>query len=84
MDTLFTSYKGFAFNNPVAVAREMRRKLDNQTKRHHMPKVDRTTLDPPPRVVAIVGPPKVKSCKGTLHQVDYFKGWQEYVDYVAC
>jgi len=32
---------------------------DIQTKKHHIPQVDRTPLEPPPVMVAIVGPPKV-------------------------
>lgn len=30
-----------------------------KTKKHHIPVVDRTPLEPPPVVVAVVGPPKV-------------------------
>eukprot|EP00057_Strongylocentrotus_purpuratus_P007511 XP_011661985.1 PREDICTED: ribosome biogenesis protein BMS1 homolog [Strongylocentrotus purpuratus] len=33
--------------------------LDIKEKKHHIPVVDRTPLEPPPVVVAIVGPPKV-------------------------
>ena len=32
---------------------------DLETKKQHIPLVDRTPLEPPPIVVAIVGPPKV-------------------------
>lgn len=35
------------------------RHQDIDTKKQHLPVVDRTPLDPPPIVIAIVGPPKV-------------------------
>ena len=35
------------------------RTADIKTKKQHIPKVDRTPVEPPPIVVAIVGPPKV-------------------------
>ena len=46
--------KSFTFNSTVRAARSVRRTLDVQTK-----KVDLTPLEPPPIVVAVVGPPKV-------------------------
>ena len=30
-----------------------------QTKKHHLPVMDRTPLEPPPIVVVVVGPPKI-------------------------
>lgn len=44
----------------------MYRSQDLKTKKHHIPLVDRTPVEPPPVVVAIVGPPKVG--KTTLFQ----------------
>lgn len=35
------------------------RAQDLKTKKHHIPLVDRTPLEPPPVVIAVVGPPKV-------------------------
>lgn len=35
------------------------RTQDLKTKKHHIPVVDRTPLEPPPVVVVVVGPPKV-------------------------
>lgn len=35
------------------------RKQDLQSKKHHLPVVDRTPLEPPPVIVAVVGGPKV-------------------------
>jgi ribosome biogenesis protein BMS1 len=35
------------------------RSQDIKTKKHHIPLVDRTPVEPPPVVVAVVGPPKV-------------------------
>ena len=51
--------KAFTFKSTVRAARSARRTLDVQTKKHHLPVVDRTPLEPPPVVVAVVGPPKV-------------------------
>ena len=51
--------KAFSFNSYVKAARQFHRKQDVETKRHHAPLVDRTPLEPPPYIVAIVGPPKV-------------------------
>ena len=33
--------------------------LDVKEKKHHIPVVDRTPVEPPPVVVGVVGPPKV-------------------------
>ena len=35
------------------------RTLDIKAKKHHVPVVDRTPVEPPPILVAVVGPPKV-------------------------
>jgi ribosome biogenesis GTPase A len=35
------------------------RKQDFETKKQHIPLVDRTPLEPPPIIVVVVGPPKV-------------------------
>lgn len=35
------------------------RTQDIKTKKHHIPLVDRTPLEPPPVVVVVMGPPKV-------------------------
>ncbi|EDO39967.1 predicted protein [Nematostella vectensis] len=51
--------KAFAVQSVVKAARNFRRTQDVQTKKHHIPVVDRTPLEPPPVVVAVVGPPKV-------------------------
>lgn len=42
------------------------RTQDLKTKKHHIPVVDRTPLEPPPIVVVVMGPPKVG--KSTLIQ----------------
>lgn len=36
-----------------------KRAQDIKTKKHHVPVVDRTPLEPPPIVIVVVGPPKV-------------------------
>lgn len=51
--------KAFAFNSAVRGERRFRRKQDIDTKKQHIPIVDRTPVEPPPILVAIVGPPKV-------------------------
>ncbi|CAI5774361.1 ribosome biogenesis protein BMS1 homolog isoform X1 [Podarcis lilfordi] len=51
--------KAFAVQSAVKMARTFHRTQDLKTKKHHIPVVDRTPLDPPPVVVVVVGPPKV-------------------------
>ncbi|XP_056387373.1 ribosome biogenesis protein BMS1 homolog [Hyla sarda] len=51
--------KAFAVQSAVRMARNFHRTQDLKTKKHHIPVVDRTPLDPPPVVVVVVGPPKV-------------------------
>jgi len=58
--------KAFAIQNVKKAERGVRRKEDIQEKRKHVPSVDRSPVEPPPIVVAIVGPPKVG--KSTLLQ----------------
>ncbi|CAB3363683.1 Hypothetical predicted protein [Cloeon dipterum] len=58
--------KAFTFNSAVKAERQFRRKEDIQTKKQHIPVVDRNPVLPPPVLVAVVGPPKVG--KSTLIQ----------------
>ncbi|XP_043473482.1 ribosome biogenesis protein BMS1 homolog isoform X2 [Leptopilina heterotoma] len=51
--------KAFTFNSAIKAERRFRRKQDIETKKQHIPLVDRTPIEPPPILVAIVGPPKV-------------------------
>ncbi|XP_071945540.1 ribosome biogenesis protein BMS1 homolog isoform X2 [Antedon mediterranea] len=51
--------KAFAFHSAANMAKSFRRNMDLQSKRHHIPLVDRMPLEPPPVVIAVVGPPKV-------------------------
>ncbi|KAG8435026.1 hypothetical protein GDO86_013115 [Hymenochirus boettgeri] len=51
--------KAFAVRSAVRMARNFHRTQDLKTKKHHIPVVDRTPLEPPPVVVVVVGPPKV-------------------------
>lgn len=51
--------KAFTYKSAIKAARAVRRNLDKDSKRQHVPKVDRTPLEPPPVCVAVVGPPKV-------------------------
>ncbi|KAM5236502.1 ribosome biogenesis protein BMS1 homolog [Ctenodactylus gundi] len=58
--------KAFAVQSAVRMARAFHRTQDLKTKKHHIPVVDRTPLEPPPIVVVVMGPPKVG--KSTLIQ----------------
>lgn len=51
--------KAFAFKSAVKAERRFRRKQDLIAKKEHIPLVDRTPLEPPPYVVALVGPANV-------------------------
>ncbi|KAK3856415.1 hypothetical protein Pcinc_037266 [Petrolisthes cinctipes] len=51
--------KAFAFQSVVKAQRRFVRTQDIKSKKHHIPVVDRTPLEPPPVVVAVVGGPKV-------------------------
>lgn len=51
--------KGFAIKSAHSAENRFRRKQDLQTKKHHIPLVDSTPDEPPPIVIAVVGPPKV-------------------------
>ena len=51
--------KAFTFNSAIKAERRFRRKQDIDTKKQHIPVVDRTPIEPPPVLVAVVGPPKV-------------------------
>ncbi|XP_012149363.2 ribosome biogenesis protein BMS1 homolog [Megachile rotundata] len=51
--------KAFTFNSAIKAERRFRRKQDIETKKQHIPLVDRTPVEPPPVLVAVVGPPKV-------------------------
>ena len=58
---LCQSARAFTFKSAVKAARAVRRNLDRDSKRQHVPTVDmyRTPIEPPPMCVALVGPPKV-------------------------
>lgn len=51
--------KAFAITSARSAELRFRRKQDLQTKKHHIPIVDQTPDEPPPIVIAVVGPPKV-------------------------
>ncbi|XP_069741976.1 ribosome biogenesis protein BMS1 homolog [Narcine bancroftii] len=51
--------KAFTVKSAVRMAKTFHRAQDLKTKKHHIPLVDRTPLEPPPFVVVVVGPPKV-------------------------
>ncbi|KAH9519773.1 Glycoside hydrolase 2 (Mannanase, beta-galactosidase) [Bulinus truncatus] len=51
--------RAFAIQSVNKAAKAFRRSADIKTRKQHIPKVDRSPTEPPPIVVAIVGPPKV-------------------------
>ena len=51
--------KAFAIQNVGKTERRIRRKNDLDEKRKRLPQIDRTPIQVPPIVVAVVGPPKV-------------------------
>lgn len=51
--------KAFAFASVGKTLKNERRNQDKEQKRLHVPQVDRSPLDQPPVIVAVVGPPKV-------------------------
>lgn len=51
--------KAFAINSAQRAERNFRRKEDLTAKKQHIPVVDQTPDEPPPVLIAIVGPPKV-------------------------
>jgi len=51
--------KAFAITSARKAELRFRRKQDLKTKKHHIPIVDSTPEEPPPIVIAVVGPPKV-------------------------
>ncbi|XP_071403014.1 ribosome biogenesis protein BMS1 homolog, partial [Centroberyx affinis] len=51
--------KAFAVQSAVRMAKTFHRAQDLKAKKHHIPLVDRTPLEPPPVVIVVVGPPKV-------------------------
>lgn len=58
-DAAKRNLKAFAIKSAVKSERQFRRKQDIIAKRERAPQVDRTPLEPPPAVIAVVGPPKV-------------------------
>uniref|UniRef100_A0A673MGS9 Bms1-type G domain-containing protein n=1 Tax=Sinocyclocheilus rhinocerous TaxID=307959 RepID=A0A673MGS9_9TELE len=51
--------RAFSVQSAVRMAKTFHRTQDIKTKKHHIPLVDRTPLEPPPVVVVVIGPPKV-------------------------
>ncbi|KAM8710652.1 hypothetical protein ACLKA7_017301 [Drosophila subpalustris] len=51
--------KAFAINSAQRAERNFRRKEDLTAKKQHIPVVDQTPDEPPPVLIAVVGPPKV-------------------------
>jgi ribosome biogenesis protein BMS1 len=48
--------RAFAFNSGVRANRSIQRSLEKDEKKLHLPLVDRTPIESPPVIVAVVGP----------------------------
>ncbi len=48
--------RAFAFNSGIRANRNIQRNLEKDEKKLHLPLVDRTPIEAPPIVVAVVGP----------------------------
>jgi ribosome biogenesis protein BMS1 len=59
VDPRIRNPKAFAINSAVRAERKFRRGQDMETKKDRVPLVDRSPVEPPPFIIAIVGPPKV-------------------------
>lgn len=59
IDPKLRNPKAYAINSVVRAERKFRRAQDHETLKERVPLVDRTPVQPPPFVVAVVGPPKV-------------------------
>lgn len=59
VDPKLRNPKAFAINGVVRAERRFRRTQDIDTKKQRVPTVDRTPVEAPPFIIAIVGPPKV-------------------------
>ncbi|CAG7725438.1 unnamed protein product [Allacma fusca] len=66
VDPKIRNPKAFTFNSVVSAERKFRRTQDIETKKERIPLVDRTPVEAPPFIIALVGPPKVG--KSTLFQ----------------
>lgn len=51
--------QAFTFQSIGRAEKTARRNMDRGEKKLHVPRVDRTPLEPPPIIVAVVGPPGV-------------------------
>jgi len=61
MNGLLTLLQAFTFQNAGRAAKSARRNMDIGEKKLHVPRVDRTPIQAPPIVVAVVGPPGVST-----------------------
>jgi ribosome biogenesis protein BMS1 len=63
--------KAFALRSGHTAERVARRNQDLAEKKLHVALVDRTPVEPPPVIIAIVGPPQVNYTKLTIHDNEY-------------
>ncbi|ELR25452.1 Ribosome biogenesis protein [Acanthamoeba castellanii str. Neff] len=66
--------KAFALRSVASATRRTRRRLDQEEKKQHAPLVDRTPEEPPPVLVAVVGPPGVGKSTVIRSLVHHYTG----------
>lgn len=80
-------------NNPKAFAprsgrnaeRLGRRNMDLAQKKLHVPQVDRSTEEPAPIIVAVVGPPGVSDLTLSLNiLISFIIDWENHFDQISC
>uniref|UniRef100_A0A182K1Y3 Bms1-type G domain-containing protein n=1 Tax=Anopheles christyi TaxID=43041 RepID=A0A182K1Y3_9DIPT len=64
--------KAFAITKARSAEKRFRRKEDITTKKHHIPIVNKTPEEPPPVLIAVVGPPKVGKTTLILNLIKNF------------
>jgi len=61
------NYKGFIGQGRQSANKRVQRNAELQEKRLHVPLTDRSLHEPPPVLIAVVGPPKVSFSFLSLH-----------------
>ncbi len=76
--------QAFAFNSGIRANRTIQRTLDKDQKRLHVPMVDRTPVEAPPIVIAVVGPPGVRLFFFQLEMAQASIDWKDYFNSITC
>lgn len=72
--TCVNAVQAFALRSVASATRRTRRRLDQEEKKQHAPLVDRTPEEPPPVLVAVVGPPGVGKSTVIRSLVHHYTG----------